>query len=268
MRRFVIFTLLVLFSLAVLPTTVFATSDTAYSDYLFQYDIYRQNLTDFKVSKNEYDKFKTLESQTTLLSKTKIFLSQRDHLLRAYLFLLNEKLNEDKGLSQTERSLYQRLIQSEVVFLDNHSQLVPSVGSLGDADAVSKQLESHYQILSASTRQTIVAIILGKLFVERNNFDSTFAKAQILVNTNRNNFTPSKQATLERWVLQIINKRNLFQQKIDLIISKNAALKPGTIQALDSKLADLQKDLAEARLYLVEATSFLGELVNNVRFVD
>src|SRR3972149_4862635 len=84
--------------LILLVPHVFASSQQAYQDYLFQFDIYRQKYSEFTVSKNEYLKSKTLTSQTTALEKTIAMLSFRDLLLRAYLLLLNEKLNEDRGL--------------------------------------------------------------------------------------------------------------------------------------------------------------------------
>lgn len=264
----IVFVLLAWLALLTLPARLFASSEQAYRDYLYQYDVYRQNLTDFKIAKSEYDKFKTLTSETTLLEKTKTFLARRDDLLRAYLLLLNEKLNEDRGLIPADRQFYQRLIQNEVVFLQNHRQLVPSVGSLGDTNAVSQQLESHYSIFAASVRQTIVAINLGRLHLLRNNFDEALAQAQTLIESNRELLATEKQTTLARWLVQINSKRSLFEQKIDLILSKNADLKSDSIETLDAKLVELQKDLTQARQYLFEANTFLAELVNNLRYAD
>ncbi len=257
-----------LFLLSGCTKAAYATSSLAYKDYLFQYDRYRQAYSEFKVAKNEYEKFKSLASQTTALDKTKIMLAQRDQLLRAYLFLLNEKLNEDQGLTASERQLYQTLIRNEVTFLEGHALLIPSVGSLTDAVTVSKQLESHYQILQTTERQIIVGIALGKLAELAKQYDATTGLAQIVLATYGNTFTPQKQATLNRWVLQITNKRSLYQQKVDAISQGSAQMKATDTQTLDRKFAELMKNAAEARQYLAEGSSFLGELVNTLRFID
>lgn len=263
MRR----TALALFVFLLLAAPAFASSEQAYRDYLFQFDDYRQKETDFRVAKTEYEKFRSLASETAALEKTKTLLVQRDQLLRAYLSLLNERLNEDRGLSGSEKLLYQRLIQSEVVFLDAHSQLIPAIGSLTDAEEVSKKLTDHYDILAASIRQTITGIALGQLADVAQEHDRAFSAAQLLIAGNRGIFTPQKQSTLDRWVLSITNKRSLYGQKVQTISQASSLLK-GDIQALDRSFAQIQKDIAEARQYLVESVSFLGELTTALKYQD
>lgn len=246
---------------------VLATSEQAYQDYLYQFDLYRQRETDFRVAKTEYEKFRSLTSETTALEKTKALLAQRDQLLRAYLLVLNEKLNEDRGLSSSEKTLYQRLIQSEIVFLDGHILLIPSIGSIADAEKISDQLTDHYDILAISIRQTIAGISLGQLAALAREYDAALASAQTIIATNRGVFTPQKQATLDRWVLSITNKRSLYKQKIDGINQASAQMK-GDIQEIDRTFAQIQKDIAEARQYLAEGASFLGELVTALKYQD
>lgn len=270
MRNFLrfAFVFLVLLGLPVLLTPVRASSQQAYQDYLYQFDLYRQTNTDFQVAKNEYLKFKSLTSQATALDKTKLMLSQRDELLRAYLFLLNEKLNEDRGLAATEKQLYQSLITNEVTFLNAHKDRMASIGSLEDTVTVSRELESHYMILYASMRQTIIGIIVGTLSVQAQRFDTTNNAAQAVVNSSRGAFTPQKQATMDRWLLQIANKRSLYQQKIESIRTASNQLKGNYQDEIDRTFQTMQKDASEAKQYLIEATSNLGELVNALRYQD
>lgn len=268
MRKIVSVFAVVLMPFASLIPHIYATSQRAYQDYLYQFNVYRQNYSDFTITKNEYLKFKTLVSQTTALHATKKMLSQRDLLLRAYLLLLNEKLNEDRGLSQTEKGTYQTLIANEVMFLENHSRLVDNIGSLEDSSNVSKELESHYAVLQSSMRQTIAGISLGKLAVLSKNFDASLEQTRILLNTSRGIFTPQKQSTIDRWHLQITNTKSLYQQKVDHIVSKNTQLKGSSIEEQDQAFSQITKDVAEARQYLIEATSYLRELIEAIRYQD
>ncbi len=156
--KFALTILLLPFLLIFLPNQIFASSQTAYKDYLYQFDQYRTKQNNFKVARTEYLKYKTLLSETTALDTAKTMLAQQDQLLRSYLLFLNEKLNENTGLSSSEKNLYQTLIRNEVTFLETHTALIPSIGSLADAVSVAKQLESHYLVLSAYIRQTIIAL--------------------------------------------------------------------------------------------------------------
>lgn len=247
---------------------VYASSQQAYQDYLYQFDVYRQTYTDFQVAKNEYAKFKSLTSQSSALDKTKTMLSQRDQLLRAYLLLLNEKLNEDTGISTTTKQLYRSLITSEVTFLENHAKLVPSIGSIDDAERISEQLESHYSILQVSIRQILIGLSLGQLTILSTMYDKTLLDAQTQVQTNSSTFTPQKQETINRWLLQITNKKSLYQQKFDAISSANSLLHGNDIQNLERQYSDLTKSMNEARQYLKEGASFMTELVTALKYVD
>jgi len=245
-----------------------ASSQQAYQDYLFQFDIYRQKYSEFAVAKNEYQKFGTLTSQTTALQKTIAMLAQRDLLLRAYLLLLNEKLVEDRGLLPTERQTYQTLLTNEIGFLESHSRLVESIGSLEDAVETSDDLQSHYNVLQASMRQTIGGISLGNLAVYARSFDTALADARSLVDSSRGTFSPQKQATIDRWLLQIVNIRSLYQQKQEQIARLNSQFKGSSLDQQNTNLNNVKKNVAEGRQYLIEATGYLGELVNALRYED
>ena len=259
------FVLFIFFSSAFI---VNASSQQAHQDYLYQFDVYRQTYTDFQVAKNEYAKFNTLTSQTTALAKTKAMLSQRDQLLRAYLLLLNEKLNEDTGLNPSTKQLYRSLISNEVTFLENHAKLVPSIGSIGDAVRIGEQLESHYGVLQVSIRQILIGLSLGQLTILSDLYDKTMLDAQAQVQNNSTAFTPQKQETINRWLLQIANKKNLYQQKFDSISSANAQLRFSDLQNLERQYNALTKDIGEARQYLREGASFMTELVTAIKYVD
>lgn len=259
---------IIIFLLFALSPIVFATSQQAYQDYLFQFDLYRQKNTDFLVAKNEYAKFGTLTSQTTALEKTKAMLTQRDQLLHSYLTLLGEKLNEDKGLNTTSKDLYVKLIQNELAFLETHAQLIPSTGSLSDATQISEELESHYRVLQVSIRQILVGLGLGQLSILGNIYDSVVRDAQTIVTTNAGQFSPQKQETVNRWLLQITNKRSLYQQKIDAITSANALMQTTNEGELERQYNAITRSIAEARQYLLEGASFLQELKNALKYVD
>lgn len=261
--------IVVLFLLVTIPCgVVVAASQQAYQDYLYQFDLYRQKYSDFQVAKNEYQKFKSLTSQTQALEATKTMLAQRDQLLHAYLVNLGEKVNEEQGLSAVTKGLYRSLIQSELTFLERHSQLIPSINSIDDAITISQELESHYQVLQTSMHQIIAGISLAKLATISQYFDRNVLAAQTLVNANTSAFPPGKLNTINRWLLQIQNKRSLYQQKVDEAAGAITGLTSTDSNDLDQKFNTILKQIGDAKQYLSDGISFLGELANSLRYID
>jgi len=265
MRKFLPWVFVLLFTFLGV-TVVRASSTQAYQDYLYQFNTYRSTYNEFKIAKNEYEKFQTLTSQTTALDKTKVMLGARNTLLQSYLTLLNEKLNENTGLAPSEKNLYQSLIANEITFLDSQTQLIPSVGSLGDAQSVSSKLESHYSILQISVRQAIIAISMGDLASFAASYDTATHDALSLINANRSILSSDKQSVIDRWMLQVANKRSIYQQKVDAIQSASTQLKATSADELERQVAKIQKDIGEAKQYLSEGSAFLGELANALRY--
>lgn len=245
-----------------------ATSEKAYQDYLFQYDQYRLKLNNFKVARTEYLKFKTLLAETTALNTSKAMMTQRNSLLLSYLLLLTEKLNENQGITTTDKQLYQTLIQNENTFLVNHTQLIGSIGSVSDATDVSKQLESHYLVLYAGIRQTLTALSLGELMNIDTQYKYNFENLRKLIDLNKSAVSPEKQSTIDRWLLQINNKQNVYQQKIEQIMTANAQLNGNTQLEMDELFVMIQKNLNEAKQYLSEGTSFMQELITLIQYKD
>jgi hypothetical protein len=270
MKRFLTLAVAGLILLAVLLPfqNVRADSEQAYADYLFNLDIYRKAYNEFKVAKNEYDKFKTLTSQTTALEKTIVMLDKRDRLLRAYLQFLLEKLNENPGLSDSEKSLYQKIITNENTFLDVHSNLIPSIGSISDALDVSQQLESHYLVLQTSIRQTILGLTLGQLQYLYRQYIAEIDDVTKLVDESRQVLSIGKQSVADRWIVSINSKRSLYEQKVNSISPKIASLKAQNIADLDRQMGLIQKDLGEAKTHLLDGSSYIKELMDILRYKD
>jgi len=258
--------IILIYVLFIIPTITFASSSSSYQEYLGQFDVYRSSLNEFKVARSEYIKFKTLTSQQTALDKTKKMLTTRSQLLRVYLLFLNEKLNESKAMDAPQKSLYQTLINNEVKFLNNHIALMPSIGSLKDAESVSQQLTSHYNGLQSSMHQTIVGLKMAELTAIDTRYFDIFTTMYNLIQTNKSSFAPEKQSIMERWLLQIQNKRDLYKQKTDDITKENAALKSSSLSEITASYQRILKLMSEARQYLSEGTSFIQELTTSIQF--
>jgi len=259
---------ILVFFLFFTPSLAQASSLSAYQEYLQEFNVYRTALNDFKVARSEYIKFNTLTSQQTALEKTKTMLAQRSQLILSYLQFLNEKLNESTYMDPSTKTLYQTLIGNEVAFLKNHIGLMGSIGSLQDAEGVSQQLSSHYTLLQSSVYQTIVGLKLAELMEIDSSYFDLFKKCYALIQNYKSLYSPEKQNTMERWLLQIQNKRDLFKQKTDEITKENTKLKSSSLSEITASSQNIQKLISEARQYLSEGTSYLQELTVSMQYGD
>lgn len=244
-----------------------ASSQQAYQDYLYQFDLYRQKYSDFSVAKNAYDKFKTLESESKALSATKTMLSQRDLLLHAYLVYLFERVGEQGGITTVNKQLYQSLLTNELAFLETQSGLVSSINSIDDATTTSEQLESHYDILSATIDEIIAGISLGQLNVIYQNFNLQVTNAQNIYIQNSALLGPDKLTTIKNWVQQITSKQTLYQQKIDETTTQITGFSATNNSTdLGTQFGDVTTKIGQAKQYLSDSIANLGEVVTAMQY--
>ena len=267
MRKFLLLGILVFLSAFPISFAV-ASSQQAYQDYLFQFDRYRQTYSDFQLARDTYLKYRSLTSQTAAISATQTMMTQRNLLLRGYLLFLNEKLNEDQGLGTTAKQDYQGNLQKELSFLETQNQYIAGLTSLDEATSTSKLLETHYVPLHITIRQTIIGLSIGKLSALSGMFDQNLQTAQTLVSTNTTALAPEKVGIINRWLTQIQNTRNLYQQKIDEIgpFATTQFASVTTMGDIDQKFVDISKKITEAKQLLTQATSYLGEVVTALQY--
>ncbi|MBI5619529.1 hypothetical protein HY950_01045 [Candidatus Gottesmanbacteria bacterium] len=259
--------LLALLFLLALP--IDASSQQAYRDYLYQFDVYRKDYSDFQTARGEYLKFQTLTSQTSALTKTKTMLAQRDMLLRTYLLLLTERLNENPGLTADEQNRYLSMLVTEINFLDRQKSAVLAIASLEGTTSHSKELETHYPALYAAMRGAASELLRGGVVAEVLDFDRLFDNAKTLGSGNRPLSSPEKQATIDRWIVVIANRRGVLEQTLeDVRLTDQKIFKTTVPDEADRWFTDSAKAIAAAKLQLSEVTANLTELIASMRYQD
>ena len=254
---------------ALLALPVGASSQQAYQDYLYQFDVYRSVFSDFQTARGEYLKFQTLTSQTTALTKTKTMLVQRAMLVRTYLLLLTERLNENQGLTPDEQNRYLSLVTSEINFLDRQKTAVPAIASLDGAAAHSKELETHYPALYATMRGAASELLRGAVVAQVSDFDRLFGDAKTLIDRHRPSGSPEGQTTVDRWIVVITNKREILAQTLEDVRGANQKVfKAPSADEADRWVADSAKAIITAKQQLLELTANLTELIASMRYQD
>jgi len=258
--------ILPIFFLFALP--VYASSQRSYQDYLYQYDQYRQNLTDFQTAKNTYLQFQSLAAQTDAYNKTKLFLTQRDNLFKAYLLLLSDKLDENPGVSPNDKGTYQQLLASESAFLTTNAQQIPGAISLNDVTSLSPPFENQYKTLQRDIRKVLIILALGQLTTLNNSFQTITSAAQAIVTANATVFPTQKQATINQWVTQIQLKEQSYQKQYADLIDSTNKFDGYDVRELDQKYNDILKGVTNARQLLIDGASNLIELKDELKYIN
>lgn len=266
MRMLCIVVIHIFVFILIVPThVIYASSQQAYRDYIYQYDQYRQTVNEYKSARSRYLKYKTLVSQTDALDKTKHMLSQRDELLLAYISLLSEKISENRGLPASEKEVHLLSLIGSTHFLETNKRKIPMLGDLDDATTVSADFEAQYSSMDILFRTILVKLGIGTLDSISEQYHTTYQTLQSFQESNRQFLSPEKQSIFERWLIQINNKQNLYKQKIDEI-HKTTETRNGKTTEYLSGFNDIYKSLAIANTYLSEGISYMQELMTAVKY--
>ncbi len=259
MRKLAGIIIFILFLLALPQAGANASSDQAYRDYQFQYDLYRQRVNDYRIAYTQYQQYRSLASQQDAIEKVRLLLAQRAHAAKTYFLFLNEKLSENPGLLATDVSFQRTTISNQIRYMDEFAVLAPSVASLEDATRISEPFVNNYEKMQSSYRQIIVTLELGYLNYFAKRFDEIAVHAQSLVAASRAESLPQKQAVLDRWILSLTNKHTLYEQKASAIRLGIPKI-TGDLQEQDRVFLELQTTIGAARQDIVEAASYLKEI--------
>lgn len=251
--------LLVLFQLSayylLLTAYSYADFDSAYQNYLSQYDQYRLALSDYQTARNRYLTYQTLTSQSEALGETKTFLQNRDQTLILYLKLLLEKNPEEN---------YRKLLNEDLIFYQDHLNTIASVGNLDDAVLISNKIKEHFPQTEVLSRQTIASIILNKLKNINNQQNKVKVGFEEKINFVKNN--GKDVTTLERWILSFRGKQQFVDQKMKEAQDLADKLAPKSSDQLTKDFAKIQTIIYEANQYLKEGTSFLIEIEKELKY--
>ncbi len=257
--------LVLILGFAVFSPPVYASSQQAYQDYQYQFDVYRQRLSDFRIALNQYQQFKSLAAQQDAIERVKLYIAQRDNVAKTYFLFLNEKVSENPGFGKAEISTYRAIITNQIAFLDQNVVLAPSIASFEDALSVSEKFETNYEIMQSAYRQLIASLELGYLTYFAKRFDTAVGRAQALITSSRPDSSPQKQAILDRWLLALSNKHSLYQQKANTVRAGIPKI-VGDVQQQDRLFGQVQTTINAARQDLVEAASYLKELETALKY--
>lgn len=240
--------------------------ERANSDYLYNYNLYRQSFNEYVVAKEAYSKYKTLTSKTEALEKTKQMLKNQDEVIKTYLTALRLKLAETSGISGYEQNILYLKLDSEVTWFAKHQEEVNSAGTLEDLVASAQDGKDQYQKTEILIYGTLGSIIASKETALRDEINQKIKELKDKVGEIR--LKGDKNTALaERWLLEAENRLTRSQEK--QFAAQQAISK---IKATNSKKAEdynkTQFTFEESHQYLKDANSYLREVLREIKSAD
>lgn len=237
-----------------------ADFQTAYQDYVFNLQQYKNAHNEFQIAKSTYQTYKTLTSQNEAVTKFKTVLKARNQVMSTYYDLLQEKLNATEGVGTGPQNTFSGVRDSEKNWLAENQTKIEATGTIEDLNDVSAEFESRHPQMDRETKQAIGTVLVAKENTLRTGLDLAIGKVTTKLGEIRNQGDDTTAA--DRGLISVQNKLD-FQANKTLAAEKIFQGEDQSSQREKINLLSGQKTLIEANQYLKEAAGFLLEIVRS-----
>ena len=269
MKRYLPFTLTFALLVFYFSGLVFAQEfnfDRAYSDYLYNYNLYRESYDAYSTTREAFLKYQTLTSKNEALGKTREMLKKQDEVVKTYLTALKLKLKENPGLSSNEQNLLFLDLDKEIEWFRQHQEEVDKANSLEDLTALSGKSKEQYEKTEVLIYETLGAIFASKEISLREEISQKIKSLKEKIGEIR--LKGDKDTSLaERWLLEAENRLTQSQEKQFSAQQTLAKIKESSLNKIRI-YNEAQSSLEESHQFLKEANSYLKEIIRELKHAD
>lgn len=270
MKKAIAFLLLTLIATVIFASSVLSQEgfnfETAYKDYSFNYGVYRRAHNDYILARGQYLTYQTLKSKTNAQDMTLAMLQARDDVLRTYLTAIRLMLIETEGVSDFERDVLFTRIDAEIAWYSDHKSSLPSAGSLEDLVESAQEAEERYKTTEVLIYQALTAILVGRENGFRIELGTRIEEIKAKISEIRQNQDKDTRK-VERWILEAESRLTRSQEKQFAAQEEVSGLKERERTKYKAYNA-AQSRIKESHQYLKEASSFLKEIVDELKSQD
>lgn len=245
----------------------------AFSDYTLSIEEYREAHEEYVLARSQYLRFNTLQAKTNAREATLKMLQARDKVVIAYLAAFKAKLEETEGISDDKRGELNFRIDEEITWFSEHKELLPSAGTPEDLVDDSDEAKKRFLSREALFYEALSTISSGKVRDFRARLSDVFTAIGDKVNEIKEedregySFSTRKLQLVDRWIFETENRISRSDGKHDEALDLMSMISPlfGDNKGRYDKV--LLK-LGESRQYLKEASSFLLEIVREIKTAE
>lgn len=260
-----------LFVLLIGAPSIYAQEPSTYNDAFLQYNLkmedYNKTHEEYVLRRSQYIRFKTLKSENDARAATVAMLQARDDVVMAYLTAIRKRLEETKGLPSDQKSTITIQLDNEIGFFKDHKARIPSTGTLDDLVADSKLAQDEFTKDQDLFYQTLLAVGDGRILDVHTRLNEKFSELKAKIETIRAETRPEyvvsvdKMQAIDRFIFESENKIQRADDKrkeAEDVSRLNGRMDPGEYNRRIGILG-------EAQQLLKEASSFLKEIVSQVK---
>lgn len=249
-----------------------ADFDGLRQEYLDKLSKYNEAYSQFLIAKNTYQTYKTLASLTQAIENAKSYLKVRDELIIKHFELLLARLDEINFTSLIISDAQKKIAQDEITFYTNHLGLIPAIATLKEVNASADQAQTQIPSSNLKSKQILAQILIAKVEKIKAVYEENTTATEELINNLKADFqtnqTPqmrTKIDKLDRWLVEVKNKKRLCEDKLTVIKTSLAALKPKDTD-LENRFNEARIDITQASLYLKEGVSYMKEIEEEMKY--
>lgn len=233
----------------------YASLRTDYSQKLTEYNT---ALSNYQIAKNTYSTYQTLASLTKALDAAKVYLQNRDDLIIKHFEMLDTKIDNVS---------YKKIVNDEISFFQNHLNLIPAVATLKDVTSVAKKSEEEIVLANIKSKQILGQILINKINVLKTDYEdiSVQLEAYVINLKSQPTFSKEKIDKLERWLVEVKNKKNLCETNLEKVSTKLNSFKKESMD-LERDFNEVRINIIQANLYLKEGTNYMKEILAEIKY--
>ena len=242
----------------------------AYQDYVFLFDVYQKQHSEFLLARAQYIQAGTLVAQTKAKEETAQMLEARDDVVISYLTALRMRLLEAEGVSDTVKGgLFDRL-DVEIFWFKDHKERISSAGTLNDLIADSEEAYERFLAAEPVIYEVLSVIPIGKVSVLR-------AQLNVILNGLKSKTTEVRTngdhdvEIVERWIIETeekiirsVDKEIAAQQRIPDFLGDGRSSSSSRRVDRVPILNDVLNLVRESNQFLREASSFMNEIIDGL----
>jgi len=250
------------------PTEAPFNFEKAYKDYVFTLDVYNKLHSEYQLAKSQYMQANTLASNAKAREATAAMLVGRDDVMIVYLGVLNQRLVEAIGISETTKNGLTNRMNTEITWYRNHKGKISSAATLEDLTDDSKEAADHYALTEPLIYEVLASVPTGKISDTRRMFNDLLGLLKQKTSSIR--LAGDHDTTLaERWISETENK---LTRSIDKEVEAQTLLL--TITNSDKRTRNVNNGetynqiifrLDESMLFLKEASGYTKEVLKQLK---
>lgn len=236
----------------------------AYADYVYNTQLYNDAYSAYQLARSQYLASKTLVAQTNAQQATLKMLQARDEMVKTYLTAVRMRLKETTGISDNDRNVLLTQIDSDFAWWGSHKTKLSSAGSLDDLVADSDEAYKHYPSTLMIVYQSLFAIFVGRLDVQRGDLGRLVADlknkiAQIKINGDKDT------SQIERSLIDVDNSISRSSSKESDAKNIMSTLDQKDSESNSEKFTDAKTKLKESLAYLNEAVNLINQIIIQIK---